>query len=319
MVIDNDAREIHDGSYSRMPPSRRKPMSEEAKYAKNGHTRIANAEFVIEATKGFGVEPSPQSRLMKMRSVLQKSNGRIPPPEHPDFEIALESVRDMQLLVFAFNQGCASSGNAKFKEKLKTLNDDVILPQNNRQRSQGRDVQFELFVAAICRATQFEGFLFAEPDAEPDVRCDVAGVQIGIAAKRIKSESQVEKRIREAVSQIDKSGIPGIIAVETNVLLNRDNTRIDRPISDRVFGPIYKEAMESFLHQYDTKIRQWTRHHEVLGLIFHDHQVRRAGDSDWSLDSMTTRFRIAEDALGKVLFECFEDYYLGTLPNVRYL
>lgn len=294
-------------------------MSEEEKYAKNGHTRIANAEFVIEAMKGLGVEPSPQSRLMEMRSALRKSNGRIPPPGDPDFEIALESARDMQLLVFAFRQSFPTSANDKFMEKLQLLNKDTVLPQDNREKSKGRDTQFELFVAALCRAAGFEGVLFTGPDAEPDVRCDVAGVQIGIAAKRIKSESQIEKRIRSAVKQIDESGIPGIIAVETNILLNRDNTRIDRPISDRVFGPIYTEAIESFLHQYDAKIRHWTRHHEVLGLIFHDHQVRRAEDGDWSLESMTNRFRITENSLGKVLFECYEDYYLGALPNVRYL
>jgi hypothetical protein len=75
----------------------------------------------------------------------------------------------------------------------------------------------------------------------------VEGTRIGIAAKRIKSESQVKKRIPKAAKQIETSGLPGVIAIDTSIGLNPNNERITRPIPDEQFVFLHRGGNQSLL------------------------------------------------------------------------
>ncbi len=68
---------------------------------------------------------------MQMRRVLIEAAGIIP-PDHPDFETALEADRDMQLLEYVFEQDHAKTGHPGLVRLLCKLIDDSVLPQNNR-------------------------------------------------------------------------------------------------------------------------------------------------------------------------------------------
>lgn len=277
-------------------------------------TRIESAEFVIGSLKALGIEPHPASRLMQMRRVLIEAAGIIL-PNHPEFETALESERDMQLLEYVFEQDHAKSGHADFVGRLHKLADDSVLPQDDREQSVGRNTQFELFVAAVCQAA---GFIPVDYQ-EPDVTCTVQRARVGIAAKRIKSEGQIKKRVPEAAKQIGASGLAGVIALDTSVGLNPNNIRITAPIPDAKFVALHREALHGFLRRYDERIRKWVRGRGVIGLIIHDHQVRFKADASWWLSSMTTRFCVAEDEAGKRLFSLFELPYVNALPNMQHL
>jgi hypothetical protein len=277
-------------------------------------TRAETAGFVVESLSALGLKPNPGSRLMRMLRVLEDTSGTIL-PDHPDFETALEADRDMQLLQYVFEQDHAKSRHVGLVRLLRKLVDDSVLPQDDREISRGRDTQFELFVAAICQAA---GFIPVDY-LEPDVTCNVQGVQIGIAAKRIKSEVQVKKRIKKAAEQIQASGHVGIIALDTSLGLNPNNNRITRPIPDEVFVPLYREAINQFLHRYNEQIRGWVRGRGVLGIIVHDHQVRFTIDTTWWLCSMTMRFCTAENEAAMRLFNSFELPYIDALPKMQHL
>ena len=277
-------------------------------------TRAENASFVVAAVRELGIEPHPQSRLMQMHRVLTKAT-EIIQPDDPDFDTALEAERDMQLLGFVFDQPKVRDDHSDFQFLVKRMLNDSVLPQDNRTRSEGRDTQFELFVAAICQAAGFSPVNYQEPD----VTCTVQGVQIGVAAKRVKSEAQVKKRIPKAAKQIQTSGLLGVIALDTSVALNPNNERITKPIPDEQFVHLYREAITRFLRRYDERIRVWVRNRGVLGIIVHDHQVRLETDADWSLSSMTMRFCTAEAEEARRLFELFVVPYVEALPNMQHV
>jgi len=277
-------------------------------------TRLEIANFVIASLNALNIKPHPESRLMRMRRVLIEASGTIP-PNHPDFETALEADRDMQLLEYVFEQDHAKSGNPGLVRLLHKLTDDSVLPQSNREQSRGRDTQFELFVAAICQAAGFVPVDYQEPD----VICTLEGARIGIAAKRIKSESQVSKRIPKAAKQIEMSGLLGVIALDTSIGLNANNERITTPMSDEEFVPLHGMAINYFLSCHADRIRTWVRGRGVIGIIVHDHQVRYKVDGSWWLTSMTIRFSSAEDDTGKQLFQSFEFPYAYALPNMKQL
>src|SRR4030042_275607 len=83
-------------------------------------TRTETAEFVITSLNGLGIKPKPGSRLMRMLRVFTEAAGIIP-PAHPDFEIALEAERDMQLLEYVFEQEHARTRHAGMIRLLRKL------------------------------------------------------------------------------------------------------------------------------------------------------------------------------------------------------
>jgi hypothetical protein len=126
-------------------------------------TRAEIANFVIASLNALGIEPRPGSRLMRRQRVMIDAAGIIS-PDHPEFEIALEADRDMQLLEYVFEQDHARSGHPGLVRLLHKLTDDSALPQDDREQSTGRDTQFELFVAAICQAAGLIPVDYQEPD-----------------------------------------------------------------------------------------------------------------------------------------------------------
>jgi len=278
-------------------------------------TREENATFVIDAIRELGITPHPQSRLMQMHTVLTEAAGIIH-RDDPLFETALEAERDMQLLGFVFDQANANGDNGDFQTLVKRVLDDSVFPQDDRGQSKGRDFQFELFVAAVCQSAGLTPVNYAEPD----VTCTVDGRTIGIAAKRLKNVSNLDKRVKKASQQIETSQLPGIIALDTCVALNRDNERIVTQIPDPEFGKLYKRALTRFLDDWHRKIHDWVAGKRVGGVVFHDHQVRFEPNGQWGLFSMTCWLPTEiNDQQANREFESFRTRYVTALPNLDYV
>ena len=155
-------------------------------------SRAEQALFVVDTIRALGIEPHPQSRLMQMYRVLTDAT-HIIQPNDPRFETALEAERDMQVLGFIFDHTNARRGLGDLRTRVRRLLDDSVFPQDNLGRSTGRDVQFELFIAAVCQSVGLTPVNYVEPD----VTCTVDGFLMGIAAKRLKNLSNLEKRVKK--------------------------------------------------------------------------------------------------------------------------
>lgn len=278
-------------------------------------TRGENASFVIAAVRAMGIEPHPQSRVMQMHRVLTKATRTIQ-PDDPDFETAVEAERDMTLLGFVFDQSNAHGDDLHFQSLVKHMLNDSIFPQDNRGQSKGRDTQFELFVAAVCQSA---GLVPVEYE-EPDVTCTVDGIKFGIAAKRLKNVSNLNRRVKKAAQQIETAQLPGIVALDTCLALNRVNERIVRPIPDDQFVARYKRFFRRFLDNYHRKIYDWVGGKGVRGVVFHDHQVRLQPNGQWGLEGMTFWLSTAhDDEQRNREFSSFKDNYVRGLPNLQNL
>jgi hypothetical protein len=149
--------------------------------------------------------------------------GKVIPPHHPQFDVALEAQRDMQLLSFVFDQFGSVTPSDAYRTLVYKAVRDSALPQKDRVRSVGRDAVFELFVGAVCTSA---GLHPVELE-EPDVICVLNGMRFGIAAKRVKSAANILKNVEKAVDQIRKSQLPGIVALDTSLAFNPRNRRIE--------------------------------------------------------------------------------------------
>ncbi|RJP40638.1 MAG: hypothetical protein C4547_02185 [Phycisphaerales bacterium] len=190
-------------------------------------------------------------------------------------------MRDMQILEFVFDQLPFESGNDAFTRKLKTLIKDSVMPESDRKNSKGRDVQFELYVAAVCYASDLTPVDFEEPD----VTCRVNGMKFGIAAKRVKNAEKLEDRVADGANQIQRSRLPGVIALDTCLAFNPDNARIPVQIADAEFGRLYSRAISAHFSPFYAKLQDRVRGKGVCGIVIHDHQLR-LHDNTWSLAGM---------------------------------
>ncbi len=82
----------------------------------------------------------------------------------------------------------------------------------SRVRDQGRDVQFELFVAAKLAL----GGLTVSLE-EPDIAVQVAGQRIPIAAKRPRSPRGIKSALRGGCHQVARAGAKGFVAVDASM------------------------------------------------------------------------------------------------------
>ena len=277
--------------------------------------RSENASFVVDSIKKLGLEPHPESRIMQEYRVLTQGDSVVT-PNHPQFQIALEAERDMQLLGFVFDHVIAHDSDTTFLDLVHKALKDRVLPQDNLQDSRGRDAQFHLFIAAICYGA---GFVPVQFD-EPDLICTVDRIKFGIAAKRLKNVDRLEEHIRKASEQIRSTGLPGIIALDTCVALNRDNRRIAETIPDDQFRKLYKQALDLFIFQHFDNIQKWVKEKGVRGIVIHDHQVRSCLDQQWELISMTVRVPTKDGIKEHEReFDVFSGSYVKALSNLEYL
>jgi hypothetical protein len=230
---------------------------------------------------------------------------------HPDFQIAIEAERDMQLLGFAFDQFAECERTTSYVNLLKKIVSDSPLPQHDREHSPGRDAAFELYVGAACQSAQFSPVNFEEPD----VTCMWEGTKYAIPAKRIKNEKKIVRRVREATDQIRKCGLPGIIALETCLALNPDNLRIMH-MPDTVFWSEYFENLKFSWSQLQKKVQEIISRDNVLGIILHDYQIREQSNNQIALAGMTMRVpALHRTATEQRRFETLSTLYTYALPN----
>lgn len=274
-------------------------------------TRKEKAAFVTEAIRSLGIRIHPSSRIAHVHRLMSTLEETVT-PGHPDFEALLEADRDMQILELIFSQPRDSRTIEAFTALVKLLTDDSILPQLDRQNSDGRNTQFHLFVAALCHAAGLGQVTYDEPD----VVCEIDGISLGIAAKRIKSARQAEKHIRKAFDQIERTGKLGIVAIDLTIALNPSNVRLALPAPEREFMELQAAFVNRFLTILEPKIRKRANGGNVLGLVVHDSQLRLEQSGNWTLSGMTIHMCTTQDQVRQELFDHFFNRYSGALPNM---
>lgn len=100
--------------------------------------------------------------------------------------------------------------------------------ESQDQNPKARNTQFELYVAALLSLSGAEVI-----KGEPDLRLLYWGSYVGIAAKRMRSDSPtaLAKRVLEGARQIRTHGLEGFVAVNTDVLFV--NTHLSEESSQR--------------------------------------------------------------------------------------
>jgi hypothetical protein len=183
-------------------------------------TRLARVKAAL-AEHGLSVHPS--SRLARLERAHELfAAKRLGPASGPSRELfdLLEGSRDFAELALIVEQLLPTT-DAQVLRKLRLALGGGSLPGEDA-KSLARDTQFELYVAAQCRRAGIPTAI-REP---PDSVITSAGVQLGVAAKRVKTATQVPKRVREGGHQLKRAGLVGIAALSLDQLVPPDDERV---------------------------------------------------------------------------------------------
>ena len=267
--------------------------------------------FVMSSIEAIGVDVPAASRLRQMHDLIVSVTGMIQ-PSHPNFDVAREAIRDLQMLGFTFDHLDSHHSTPSLQQLVRKLVKDSVLPQLDLVHSPGRDAAAELFAGAVCASAAF----LPVDWEEPDVTCVRNAVKFGLAVKRVKSEKNLHKLVRKAVKQIRRSGLPGIIILDASLGFNPHNDRVEVPFTDEEFGRRCKDALHTIWDEHNPKIQKCLPAADVRGIIVYDHHVRYQSDGQWSLAGYLMRVPAINRSDGDQRdFENFARAYAHGMPN----
>lgn len=193
---------------------------------------IARAEWAIDRLERFlGIKVPANSRLPSAARLLDdvQENRRPLSLEDPDL---LEEVHDAtrtiweQFLIVHQIMQRPKRTRLRGDENAKL---EMMLSGHPIERLDknplARNTQFELFVAAMLRVGGLD-VSFEEPDLRMQF---LRNESIGVAAKRLGAAGKLERRVKGAVEQIERSEIRGLVALNLDVLMRDMTPRHEDP------------------------------------------------------------------------------------------
>jgi len=271
------------------------------------------AVYVLEQFERFNVAIPPSSRFKRMYDVVCNPDGTSRgyiAHGSLDFETAREALRDISQLEFFFAQIAGDSQQDRYTPIIKRFVGDSVLPQDDTQNSHGRDAQAEAFAFAVCRNACMNPVF-----AEPDVVCTVAERGVGIAVKRIKSCSQLSKRLKEASKQIETAELPGVISAEVTIAVNPDNYSIVTNQDENQVVRWWIAKLKNMVDNWDSKLWVTIQRRGVLGVFLHEH-CPVCSEGQYVLRTMNYGIKTSYSGMGPLWSE-FRTRFTSGLPHLH--
>jgi len=225
-------------------------------------TRTA-AEDVKRRLQSAGVRVPTTGRLdeyIRQLSLAETFDIRAVPSEF-DWQRLHRAGADVAELQFILDQVARDPEITGWQSKAHLAMKGSARPEEQGESSAAWDHQFELFLAALCR----RGGLDVEL-REPDVVVRGQGYTLGIAAKRSRSLSNLDKLVARADAQIGKSGYPGVVALDISYVSTPPESYFvaGGELRDR---PYIRRLVDSFLNENHARMLKQVNPDRTLGIM----------------------------------------------------
>jgi hypothetical protein len=251
--------------------------------------------FVERSLQSLELTMKPSSRFDRMKRCFISADGspRTVEPGDPDFETAIEALRDFTLLAFILEHQPSGVGRQQLQTVLKAALKDPVDPAcalTAESRGNGRDTQAELFVAAMCERAA----LTPVELREPDVRCRHDGSFLGIAVKRPRSQENLPSVFADGAEQVRRSGFPGVLFVDVSLALNQSNERILRPMNDEEFDRVHALALHTWWTGHCKRLLPHLEGRGAFMLLIQNHVPRQIVGAGWQLGSAVMHVAVSD-------------------------
>jgi hypothetical protein len=188
-----------------------------------GTSSLTSARSVLDRSlrqlEALGIRAHSESRFPKGLHLLDEAimaESGLKPDEDVDWCSLAEVLCDAQELTLIAGRSHLVSSHPKMvrailKGSLQPWEDSPTRP---------RDLQLELFFTALFEIAGFDPIV-----AEPDIRVENGDLPFAIAVKRVSSMAMLDERVREAIGQIQRSRVPGFVALGLSPVA-RDRSKI---------------------------------------------------------------------------------------------
>jgi hypothetical protein len=230
----------------------------------------------------------PESRILRLCRIVQEAAGRITEPDEPTHRELVLAHKDVQELWFIIENIADRLVDEPFRRRFQRTSDDTLRPEEASDQTQGRDTQFELFLAAAAIRA---GLDVSDPGsgsrlADWILRDSVS--RCSLEAKRLKSRQQAEKRIRRAAEQIENTGIGGILAIDISAVDNPDARPLDHFVPDHELDRMQRDWGDHFTQNHFPRMKAWVASRPVGVFLVYDFILRPGGvgpngDKPWGL------------------------------------
>jgi hypothetical protein len=271
------------------------------------------ANYVIQEFRQLGINIAENSRFMREYKAVCNDDGSSRGyilENDSNFAFALEALRDISQLEFFFDQIKEDPQKDKYIPILKECTKDVVLPEDAKADTRGRNKQAELFVFSVCKNAGLEPVL-----EEPDVTCKVNGKKFGIAVKRIKSFSKFVERVKEGADQIRETSILGFISVDVTMMLNPNNYQIITNMSEANVKSWLVKILKEIVDGYCKNLYNAVQNKRVRGIFLHMHYPIRF-KKDYTLRSMTYGIEATKGIQEKEEWRELKKAFVKGLPNL---
>lgn len=220
---------------------------------------LGRLKLLYTQLQRIGVSVPAGSRIAVFRDFIDGLNESTDP--NVNVVAISEGNRDSVELALILEQ-LVPSRPSQLAKLLKEVLGGAIVASGDR-RSFPRDIQFELYIAARFAQAGFQIEL-----AEPDALILHGQKHFGIAAKRVSSPSQIRKRVRESIRQLDRANVSGFVAMSFDRLATQSDAdpRIIARSSDAL-----KEAapviLKKLLQQYHKEIQPYLPGTSAIGFV----------------------------------------------------
>ncbi|HEX8695231.1 MAG TPA: hypothetical protein VF746_22660 [Longimicrobium sp.] len=165
----------------------------------------------------LGVKLPPGNRLQRARDFLEEVNAPGELPASPS-ERFLRRIVDSTHTCFEHHLIARALASRPLDAQQVRLIQQSLSGSDladDDTNSLPRDTQFELFAAAFLTMGDVP-VRYQEP---PDLVFLYNQREVGLAVKRVKSLSQLPRRFKKGIEQLDRSGLNGFVAVNADVLI----------------------------------------------------------------------------------------------------
>ena len=234
---------------------------------------IDAAEWTLKRLAELGVNLPAGNRLQTAKTLIARvNNGQL--VLNPDNDRSLYEVTEAQWTIMEHYVVARATNRAsgrlsqEHRAKLEMMLSGAATTDVDANPL-ARNIQFELYIGATLAMGGARVTI-----EEPDLALEFLGERVGVAAKRVRSVSQLGRRVDDAVDQIKRSGRAGFVAVNVDVLVKNTGAPSAVIRLDERLEPL--AAM-------DAKLRQAP---EVLGSMVFGH------DTCWNFGGRRPRVEV---------------------------
>jgi len=271
-------------------------------------------KFVEASIVAFGGKVKPSSRIWEAKRALFNPDGSVRgiiSPTDQDFKIAIEAIRDMTLLSFIFDNLKGENAPPDATSRVKGLAVDAALPENSKQSTPGRDMQFEMFVAAgiVSGGLPTRAGEPGQGQKAPDWICQVSGAPYAIEVKRLKSIDSMQERIEHAAAQVLQSKLSGGIVADFTTAFDPENGIIPRAVTHAEITNAANHCLYAFMLKYESKLAKWVEGSGADFIAVVNNVVYCEIEEGWTLTTFTSFLNMngASERRRKV----FQEHYLA--------